>query len=103
MLTLASRCRSKALYHYGVTIPVIAEPADWYSRHRTPHIVECSEDRTRVLVRHISSSWSGETFGGTYAAWHVKAEWGAYTIRPNQSQDIATAERWLVKRKWKPW
>jgi hypothetical protein len=94
----------EALYHYfGLPIPVIAEPAYWYSRHRTPHIVECSEDRTRVLVRHISSSWSGETFGGTCLYLEREGEWGAYTIRPNQSQDIATAERWLVKRKWKAW
>ena len=94
----------EALYHYyGLPIPVIRQPAYWYSRHRTPHIVECSEDRTRVLVRFLSSSWSGETFGGTCLYLEREGEWGAYPIRPNQSQDIATAERWLMKRKWKAW
>lgn len=94
----------EALYHYfGLPIPVIRQPAYWYSRHRTPHIVECSEDRTRVLVRFLSSSWSGEVFGGTCLYLMRDGEWGAYPIRPNQSQDIATAESWLVKRKWKAW
>jgi hypothetical protein len=94
----------EVLYHYfGMPIPVIRQPAYWYSRHRTPHIVECSEDRTRVLVRFLSSSWSGEVFGGTCLYLERDGEWGAYPIRPNQSQDIATAELWLMKRKWKAW
>ena len=28
---------------------------------------------------------------------------GAYTIKPNQSQNIATAETWLAKRNWESW
>ena len=91
-------------YHYfGLPICVIAQPAAWYSRHRTPHIVECSEDRTRVLVRFIASSWSGETFGGTCLYLKQEGAWKAYTIRPNQSDNIAAAERWLIRRRWRPW
>ena len=94
----------EALYHYfGLPIPVIAQPVVWYSRYRTPQIVESSDDRTRVLVRFLSWSMSGEVFGGTCLYVQRNGEWEAYTIRPNQSHDIATAERWLSKRKWKSW
>lgn len=94
----------QALFHFfGVPIHVIAQPAGWYSCHRTPRILECSEDRTRVLVRFSSTSWSGETFGGTCLYLNREGKWGAYTIRPNQSDNISSAEAWLVKRKWKPW
>ena len=94
----------EALYHYfGLPIHVIGEPAGWYACHRTPAIAECSEDRTRVLVRFTSMSWSGESFGGTCLYMKRQEKWSAYTIRPNQSQDIASAEAWLVKRNWVPW
>lgn len=94
----------EALYHhFGLPIPVIAQPARWYFYHRQPAIVESSADGTRILVRFTSSSWSGETFGGTCLDLVRDGQWGAYTIRPNQSDNIATAEAWLVKRKWKPW
>ncbi len=94
----------EVLFHYfGLGVEVIAEPANWYSYHRTPRIVEFREDRTRVLVQFSSSSWSGQSFGGTCLyALHQEA-WGAYTIRPSESESIATAEAWLVKRKWKAW
>jgi hypothetical protein len=29
--------------------------------------------------------------------------WAAYTIRPNAGDSIASAEQWLIKRKWQPW
>jgi hypothetical protein len=94
----------EALYHFfGLPIQIIAQPAGWYSCHRTPQIVESSEDRSRVLVRFTAESWSGETFGGTCLYLQRLERWGAYTIRPNQSQSIATAEAWLVKRNWKAW
>lgn len=94
----------EALYHYfEVPIHVVAQPADWYVRRRTPYIVEGTPDRSRVLVRFLSSSWSGEVFGGTCLYLKQDDEWNAFTIRPNQSDDIRTAEAWLVKRKWKPW
>jgi len=94
----------ETLYHFfGLPIPVIAQPSGWYSRHRTPRIVEFSETRTRVLVRFTAMSWSGETFGGTCLYMKREDRWGAYTIKPNQSQDIAMAERWLARRNWKSW
>jgi hypothetical protein len=92
-----------ALFHYfGLPLEVIAEPAVWYSYHRTPRIVEFSKDRTRVLVRFSAESLSG-AFGGTclYAKRHGK--WAAYRIRPSESGDIPSAETWLVKRKWNEW
>jgi len=93
----------EALFHYfGLPIEVIAQPAVWYSYHRTPRIVECAEDRTRVLVRFSAVSLSG-TFGGTCLYAQRDGSWGAYPIRPSQSGSIASAEAWLVKRKWKAW
>jgi hypothetical protein len=92
------------LYHFfGLPIHVVAKPAGWYSLHRRPKIVEFSADKTRVLVRFTAMSWSGETFGGTCLYLKREDRWGAYTIRPNQSQNIATAEAWLVKRNWVAW
>jgi hypothetical protein len=93
----------EALFHYfGMPIDVIAEPRTWYCYHRKPHIIEVSRDRQRVLVRFSTSSLSGE-FGGTCLYICRDGEWGAYTIRPNQSGDIASAETWLEKRKWREW
>ncbi len=94
----------EALYHYfGLPVHVIAQPAKWYAYHRTPRIAECSADRTRVLVRFLASSFSGDSFGGTCLYLNYEGEWGAYTIRPNKSGEIATAEAWLIKRNWEPW
>ena len=92
-----------ALFHYfGLPLEVIAEPAVWYSYHRTPRIVEFSEDRTRVLVRFTAESLSG-SFGGTCLYAQRDEKWAAFRIRPSESGDIASAEAWLVKRKWKEW
>jgi len=94
----------EALFHYfGLPLEVIAEPAVWYSYHRVPKIVEANKDRTRVLVRFSATSSSGEDFGGTCLYAEKKGSWGAYRIRPSASQDIDSAEAWLVKRKWESW
>ena len=94
----------EALFHYfGLPLEVAAEPAVWYGYHRTPKIVESNEDRTRVLVRFTAESMSGETFGGTCLYAFQEGQWGAYTIRPSESNSIAQAEVWLVKRKWRAW
>jgi hypothetical protein len=94
----------EALFHYfGLPLHVLVEPSEWYSYHRKPMIVEAGEDRTRVLVRFGAMSWSGEGFGGTCLYARRDGLWGAYRIRPSESKDIATAEAWLVKRKWKQW
>jgi len=93
----------EALFHFfGLSIEVIAEPAVWYSYHRTPDIVEFAEDRTRVLVRFTAMSLSGP-FGGTCLYAQREGRWSAYPVKPSESQSIATADRWLVKRKWKAW
>jgi hypothetical protein len=92
------------LYHFfGLPIHIVAQPAGWYSCHRTPRIVEFSKDKTRVLVRFTATSWSGETFGGTCFYLNRDGHWAAYTIRPNQSDNIVTAEAWLAKRNWVSW
>ena len=94
----------EALFHYfGLPVAVVAEPSGWYSYHRTPSIIEASEDRTRVLVRFTAASLSGESFGGTCLYVCHDGQWGAYTIRPSESQTIAQAEAWLGKRKWRAW
>jgi hypothetical protein len=99
------RCSvQETLYHFfALPIHVIAQPSGWYSRHRTPKLGEFTEDRTRVLVQFTAESWSGESFGGTCLYLKREQRWGAYVIRPNQSQSIATAEAWLVKRNWVSW
>ena len=94
----------ETLYHFfGLPIHVIAQPLGWYSCHRTPEIREFSEDRARVLVRFTAQSWSGESFGGTCLYLKREEKWRAYTIRPNQSQNIGMAEAWLAKRNWTSW
>ncbi len=94
----------EALFHYfGLPITVVAEPAAWYSYHRSPWIDEASEDRTRVLVRFTAMSMSGENFGGACLYVCREGQWGAYPIKPSASGGIAEAEAWLVKRKWKAW
>ena len=93
----------ETLFHYfGLPVEVIARPAAWYAYHRTPHIVECAKDRKRVLVRFTAVSLSG-SFGGTCLYAQRDGTWGAYPIRPSESGSIASAEAWLVKRKWKAW
>jgi hypothetical protein len=94
----------EALFHcFGLPVQVIAQPALWYSYHRTPHLMEFSEDHSRVLVRFSAVSGSGEPFGGTCLYALREGQWGAYPIKPSESRNIATAEAWLVKRKWKAW
>jgi hypothetical protein len=94
----------EAMFHYfGVPLHVLVEPYEWYSRHRTPTIVDCDRDRTRVLVRFGAMSWSGEDFGGTCLYACQDGDWDAYRIKPSESKDIASAESWLVKRKWREW
>ena len=94
----------ETLFHYfGLPLEVIVQPQHWYSRHRTPRITEFSKDRQRILVRFGAMSWSGESFGGTCLYLCREGHWGAYTIKPSESEDIASAEVWLVKRKWREW
>ena len=94
----------EALFHYfGLPIEVVAEPSVWYSYHRSPWIAETSEDRTRVLAWFGATSMSGESFGGTCLYIQRDERWAAYTIKPSESQTIAQAEAWLVKRKWRAW
>jgi hypothetical protein len=94
----------EALFHYfGLPLRMIAEPSEWYSYHREPKIVEASKDRTRVLVRFTAESLSGGEFGGTCLYACRDGQWGAYPIKPSESRAIATAEAWLVKRKWRSW
>ena len=94
----------EALYHFfEIPIPVIAEPSQWIRYHRKPEIVEVSEDRSKVLVRFIADTLSGERFGGTCLYARLLGVWDAYTIKPNQSQNIVSAEAWLKKREWEDW
>jgi hypothetical protein len=90
-------------HHFGLPLTVIAEPSEWYSYHRKPKIVEWRKDGTRVLVRFTAESLSGGEFGGTCLYACQDGVWEAYTIRPSESRDIASAESWLVKRKWRAW
>jgi hypothetical protein len=94
----------EALFHYfGLPLNVLTEPSEWYAYHRKPTIVEARKEKGRVLVRFGATSWSGEDFGGTCLYALRDAQWAAYRIRPSESRDIASAEAWLVKRKWREW
>lgn len=94
----------ETLFHYfGLPLTVIAEPSEWYSYHREPKIIEGSKDRTRIMVRFTAESFSGEEFGGTCLYACRDGTWDAYPIKPSESRDIASAESWLVKRKWQAW
>ena len=94
----------EALFHYfGLPVAVVAEPSGWYAYHRTPSLIEASEDCTRVLVRFTAESMSGASFGGTCLYVYQDGQWGAYTIRPSASKTIAQAEAWLVQRQWRAW
>ena len=90
-------------YYFAVPIPVIAEPSPWIRYRRTPEIVEVRENPSRILVDFSAESLSGDTFGGTCLYAQVCGEWHAYTIKPNQSESIASAEAWLEKRGWQDW
>ena len=93
----------EALFHYfGLPISVIAQPRSWYCYHRSPYIVEFSRDRQRVLAKFSTATLTGG-FGGTCLYICRDDKWEAYTIKPSESSDIATAERWLEKRKWRAW
>ncbi len=95
---------AEVLFHYfAVPIPVIAEPRIWYTRHRTPSLREIDEHHGHVLVDFTTSGWSGEDFGGTCLYCQHDGIWGAFPIRPNQSQSIASALHWLEKRQWRGW
>lgn len=95
---------AEVLFHYfEVPIPVIAEPRIWYISHRTPSLREINETHKQVLVDFTASSWSGDDFGGTCLYCQHENTWGAFTIKPNQSQSIASALHWLEKRQWKAW
>src|SRR5208282_2695175 len=48
-------------------------------------------------------SWSEIGRGSAHTLIYAcrDGRWGAYRIRPSESRDIASAEAWLVKRKWR--
>ena len=89
--------------YFGVPITVIAEPREWYAYRRRPHIKEIDENRKAVLVEFTAMSMSGEDFGGTCLYVRKEDEWGAFTIKPNQSDTIQSSMIWLEKRKWISW
>ena len=94
----------EALFHdFGLPLDVLIEPSEWYAYHRMPAIVEANKEEGRVLVRFEAMSWSGEGFGGTCLYAQRDGRWRAYRIRPSESRDIASAEAWLEKRKWRQW
>jgi hypothetical protein len=92
----------KKLRALGVPVTVLAEPREWYVRHRKPSIIETDEERGRVLVAFDQFGGFG-SFGGTCLYARRDGEWGCYTIRPSASESIASAEAWLKKRDWEGW
>ena len=94
----------EALFHdFGLPLVVLIEPSEWYAYHRKSAIGEANKEKGRVLVRFGAMSWSGEEIGGTCLYALRDGRWAAYRIRPSESRDIASAEAWLEKRKWREW
>ena len=87
---------------FGIPIPVLAEPREWYSKHRKPKIVETSDANDRILVRFFAEAMSG-TFHGTCLYAFRDEAWNCYTIKPSASTTIGDAEAWLQKRAWRDW
>ncbi len=93
----------EALFHFfGMPIDIIAEPRVWYAYHRRPQMLEVSRDYTQVLVTFTADGLYG-SFSGVCLYTVVDNRWKAFTIKPNQSGDIATARAWLEKRGWQAW
>jgi len=93
----------EALFHFfGMPIDIIAEPRVWYAYHRRPQMLEVSHDYTQVLVAFTADGLYG-SFSGVCLYTVVDNRWKAFTIKPNQSGDIATARAWLEKRGWQAW
>ena len=86
----------------GVPVRVLAEPRDWYVRHRSPSIIETNRRRGRVLVQFNQFGIFG-SFGGRCLYARVDGEWGCYAVKPSASVSITSAEAWLVKRAWEGW
>ena len=94
----------EVLYHYcDVPIDIIAKPRRWYIYHREPQIAEINDERTKILVRFMSLSYSGNDFGGTCLYMLLKNTWHCFTIKPNQSINIKSSIGWLEKRGWDDW
>ena len=57
----------EVLYHvFDVPIPVIAEPREWYAYHRTPKIIEISEENTSITVEFTKlDTYYGRETGDT--------------------------------------
>jgi hypothetical protein len=95
---------AQVVLHRELNIPirVLAEPRYWYSMHRKPVIAEVNDAKDRVLIRFVAHGLSC-SFHGTCLYARRDGEWGCYTIRPNASESIASAEAWLEKRDWEDW
>ena len=87
---------------FGMPVRVVAEPAEWYLMHREPVVAEINDQKDRVLVRFVAFGRSG-SFHGTCLYALCDGEWGCYTIKPNASKTIASAEEWLNKHDWDDW
>ncbi len=87
---------------FGVPLPVVAEPREWYALRRQPEIVEHDAKRGRVLVRFSAIGPFG-SFGGTCLYALRDGEWGCYVIKPSASASLSSAEAWLAKRSWQGW
>lgn len=94
----------QVILHRDLKIPVrvLAEPRYWYSMHRKPSIAEVDAAKDRALVRFIAHGISG-SFHGTCLYALRDGVWGCYAIRPNASETISSAEKWLEKRGWEEW
>jgi hypothetical protein len=70
----------EVLYHvFGVPIPVVAEPREWYVYHRKPKIIEVSEDHKSIVVEFTKiDMYYGQETGNTCIYKQQKGKWEIY-------------------------
>lgn len=70
----------EALYYFfGIPIPLIAEPREYYLYHRIPKIIEVNKERTEVIVEFTKlDMYYGGEFGDTCMYKKEDGKWDIY-------------------------
>lgn len=70
----------EALYYFfGIPIPLIAEPREYYLYHRIPKIIEVNKERTEVIVEFTKlDMYYGGKFGDTCMYKKEDGKWDIY-------------------------
>ena len=80
-LNTGEECTAQeALYYFfGIPIPLIAEPCEYYLYHRIPKIIEVNKERTEIIVEFTKlDMYFGGKFGDTCMYKKEDGKWGIY-------------------------